>query len=273
MAMSQRVWSAIPCSVFDDDDNEPPTDQLSPPYPIPILLPSRDPIPKISTTTLDRLIRGNLYGIFETLVVLDCRFPYEYEAGHISVAVNLTNLELMRDLDDQFRGRNVCFVFHCAFSHTRGPTWAKIFREFDRLRNLKEGRGPNTYYPNVFVLNGGYKACFTESPGLTLGKYRRMEDLNEREYGLYTQGEANFRSQTARAANWALFSAFAHPTREEPVPEPPRVQQFRSQPCDVQIAPPNLGLALAPPRRTRQKTKCTRQYCFSFRNYRIESRL
>jgi M-phase inducer tyrosine phosphatase len=106
----------------------------------------------------NRAVLLDFDGIFETHIVLDCRFPYEYNAGHISGAVNLTSLELMRDLYDHFCGHNVCFVFHCEFSHTRGPTWAMRFCAFDQLRNLKEAGGLTTHYPNVFILNGGSKA-------------------------------------------------------------------------------------------------------------------
>jgi rhodanese-related sulfurtransferase len=241
--MSELTLSPIPCPVFDDDDDsETFTEEVFPSCPIPILVPSRDPIPRISPAALARLISGEFYGFFEALVVLDCRFPYEFEGGHVWGAINLRSLEEMRDLYDHFLGHTVCFVFHCEFSQVRGSTWAKIFREFVRIRNLEAGRGPTVQHPHVFVLNGGYKSCFEQAYGLTTGEYRPMLELASEEYGLYTQAEANFREQTTRAANSILLSVLADPTRKALITDLPIDRQCFSQPSLLATPPPNHGM-------------------------------
>eukprot|EP00834_Sanchytrium_tribonematis_P004789 NODE_254_length_11700_cov_0.671580.p13 type:complete len:119 gc:universal NODE_254_length_11700_cov_0.671580:5155-4799(-) len=56
----------------------------------------------------------------ETLL-FDCRYPYEYEVGHIPHAKNCHNPEEMLSfLFDQTRySRKI--IFHCEFSSKRGP--------------------------------------------------------------------------------------------------------------------------------------------------------
>ena len=63
----------------------------------------------------------------ETLRIIDCRYPYEYEGGHIQSAENLYTRshvyeEFFRqplELKDPSK-RNI-FIFHCEFSSERAP--------------------------------------------------------------------------------------------------------------------------------------------------------
>ena len=58
--------------------------------------------------------------------ILDCRYPYEYDGGHIQEAVNIWEKDKL--LERFFKepqhptseGRTI-FVFHCEFSSKRGP--------------------------------------------------------------------------------------------------------------------------------------------------------
>ncbi|XP_022257814.1 M-phase inducer phosphatase-like [Limulus polyphemus] len=49
-------------------------------------------------------------------------------------------------------------VFHCEFSSERGPALYKFLREMDRQAN-KECY-PQLYHPEMYILNGGYKAFY-----------------------------------------------------------------------------------------------------------------
>jgi len=59
-------------------------------------------------------------------LVIDCRFDYEYQGGHINNAINITDPEVMKDffLKDRAtieRLMQTVVIFHCEFSQKRGP--------------------------------------------------------------------------------------------------------------------------------------------------------
>ncbi|RZC37212.1 Rhodanese and/or TEBP beta domain containing protein [Asbolus verrucosus] len=82
----------------------------------------------ITPATLARLIRGDFNGNVASYKVIDCRYPYEYEGGHIEGAINVYTkdqcMELLNNLDslqEDTMKRNNILVFHCEFSSERGP--------------------------------------------------------------------------------------------------------------------------------------------------------
>lgn len=56
-------------------------------------------------------------------ILVDCRYPYEYDGGHIKYAVNLYE---QKECDDFFFGEhcnsNRIPIFYCEYSQKRGPT-------------------------------------------------------------------------------------------------------------------------------------------------------
>ena len=91
-----------------------------------------------------------------------CRFPYEFEGGHIRGAMNLcTPLELERALFRDGRptvegsGRTA-IVLHCEYSSRRAPKLWKHLRNLDRTVNLPSY--PQLHYPEIYVLGQGYKS-------------------------------------------------------------------------------------------------------------------
>ena len=72
--------------------------------------------------------------ILYLLINFICRYPYEYEGGHIRGAINIfTKEQLLKDYTEDKLGkkshktdkinvkRNV-LIFHCEFSSERGPS-------------------------------------------------------------------------------------------------------------------------------------------------------
>ncbi|NWY91260.1 MPIP2 phosphatase, partial [Loxia curvirostra] len=148
----------------------------------PHLLPTvegKDPALKyISPGTLAAVLSGHYSSFIESSVVVDCRYPYEYEGGHVKGAVNLplqrdaVEFLLERPIVPQEAGKRVIIIFHCEFSVERGPKMCKFLREKDRSCH----EYPQLHYPELYVLKGGYREFFFQFPGHCEPRdYRPME--------------------------------------------------------------------------------------------------
>ncbi|XP_027788219.2 M-phase inducer phosphatase 1 isoform X1 [Marmota flaviventris] len=115
----------------------------------------------ISPEIMASVLNGKFASVIKEFVIIDCRYPYEYEGGHIKGAVNL---HMEEEVEDYLLkkpivptdGKRVIVVFHCEFSSERGPRMCRYVRERDRLGN----EYPKLHYPELYVLKGGYKEFF-----------------------------------------------------------------------------------------------------------------
>ncbi|KAF6769982.1 hypothetical protein AHF37_11608, partial [Paragonimus kellicotti] len=131
------------------------------------------------------------------LIIVDCRYPYEFRGGHIQGAVNLAEWPKLchflfssccnarstttrtPNYDDAIqrksqvapdvptnkpRASRTTFVLHCEFSSHRAPTLFTLLRNHDRLLHLT--CYPALRYPNVYILRGGYAAFYRHHPEL-----------------------------------------------------------------------------------------------------------
>ncbi|XP_047550955.1 M-phase inducer phosphatase 1 isoform X3 [Lutra lutra] len=115
----------------------------------------------ISPEIMASVLNGKFANLIKQFVIIDCRYPYEYEGGHIKGAVNLHMEEEVEDFLLKkpivpTDGKRVIVVFHCEFSSERGPRMCRYVRERDRLGN----EYPKLHYPELYVLKGGYKEFF-----------------------------------------------------------------------------------------------------------------
>ncbi|XP_029943060.1 M-phase inducer phosphatase 2 [Salarias fasciatus] len=107
-------------------------------------------------------LSGEFDSLVERVVVIDCRYPYEFEGGHIRGAVNLHQEDQVQDfllrtpLVPSLADRRIVVVFHCEFSSERGPRMCRFVRERDRALN----EYPKLHYPELYILKGGYKDFF-----------------------------------------------------------------------------------------------------------------
>lgn len=121
----------------------------------------------ISSETMAGVLRGDYDSDIEQAIIVDCRYPYEFNGGHIQGAKNYyTNERIVQEfMKNPIRpvdgGKRVVLIFHCEFSSERGPRLSRFLRTQDRLAN-KECY-PNLHYPELYLLDGGYKA-FWETP-------------------------------------------------------------------------------------------------------------
>eukprot|EP00698_Gefionella_okellyi_P017584 TRINITY_DN5166_c0_g1_i1.p1 TRINITY_DN5166_c0_g1~~TRINITY_DN5166_c0_g1_i1.p1 ORF type:complete len:395 (-),score=49.67 TRINITY_DN5166_c0_g1_i1:64-1248(-) len=117
----------------------------------------------IAPSTLSDLLDGKYARDFDHVYVVDCRFDYEYEGGHIRTALNLSQPQ---DVEGFFMhptcptGDRVAVVFHCEFSSKRGPKLARYLRELDRA--MHKHCYPQLSFSQVFLLDLGYKQFFAE---------------------------------------------------------------------------------------------------------------
>ncbi|KAK4053860.1 m-phase inducer phosphatase [Microbotryomycetes sp. JL201] len=180
-----------------------------------------DGLMRISAATLNDVQAGLYSSQFSRFMIIDCRFAYEYQGGHIEGAINLSELEaveaaLLSDANlptpctsesARPEGKTV-LIFHCEFSAKRAPTTAKHLRNSDRHRN--HAVYPNIHYPEVYILQGGYAEFFKSFPERCAGGYLAMDDPNrlaERSVNLN-----NFRNQKRQfqRANTFTFGQAQH---------------------------------------------------------------
>ncbi|XP_074848278.1 M-phase inducer phosphatase 2 isoform X2 [Carettochelys insculpta] len=118
----------------------------------------------ISPEMMVAVLNGQFSSLIESCVIVDCRYPYEYEGGHIKGAVNLP---LEQDVEDFLlkkpivpfdMHKRVIVIFHCEFSSERGPRMCRFVRKKDRASN----EYPNLHYPELYILKGGYKEFFPQ---------------------------------------------------------------------------------------------------------------
>lgn len=69
------------------------------------------------------LIQGKYDSYYKKILIIDCRYTYEYKGGHIINAINVNQSD---DLEEIFYSllkdsQNICIIFHCEFSSHRGP--------------------------------------------------------------------------------------------------------------------------------------------------------
>eukprot|EP00339_Tiarina_fusa_P009838 CAMPEP_0117058712 /NCGR_PEP_ID=MMETSP0472-20121206/40786_1 /TAXON_ID=693140 ORGANISM="Tiarina fusus, Strain LIS" /NCGR_SAMPLE_ID=MMETSP0472 /ASSEMBLY_ACC=CAM_ASM_000603 /LENGTH=457 /DNA_ID=CAMNT_0004776143 /DNA_START=136 /DNA_END=1510 /DNA_ORIENTATION=- len=144
-------------------------------------LPSRikDACEFISASTVVNLLQGEYVDKFDQVLIVDCRYTYEYQGGHIPNAISILPAERDERLRELFLTNpepknRVAIVFHCEFSSKRGPATYRRLRELDR-----EAHGCNyndLYYPYLYVMEGGYQNFFQAYPQVCQGVYVEMKD-------------------------------------------------------------------------------------------------
>jgi M-phase inducer phosphatase len=151
----------------------------------------------ISVDTMRSLLMGEFDDCVSSFKIIDCRYPYEYEGGHIHGAINLyTQDQIIEELVNKkapevpnVNGRNI-LIFHCEFSSERGPKLSRFLRNHDRMSSSY----PALQYPEVYLLHGGYKEFFQNNSDLCDPQsYRPMLDTN------YSNEYKHFR---AKSKSW-----------------------------------------------------------------------
>jgi rhodanese-related sulfurtransferase len=164
--------------------------------PLPIV-PHEGRVPYITSDTMHRLLSGEYCHHFNEIYVVDCRFAYEFDGGHILNAMNINNPSLLKDRFFHTILSKAAIIFHCEFSQCRGPEMAAFFRKLDRKMN--ESSYPKLHYPNVYILQGGFSEFWRLNSADVEGTYVRMLDEAARATGELVAANAAFKENFQRA--------------------------------------------------------------------------
>ncbi|KAG5848203.1 hypothetical protein ANANG_G00095970 [Anguilla anguilla] len=132
------------------------------PFALPTVEGKHQDLKYITPEMMVAALNGQFSRLVERILVIDCRYPYEFEGGHIKGALNLHQEEQVEEVLlktpvlPSCPEKRVLLVFHCEFSSERGPRMCRFVRERDRMLN----EYPNLHYPELYVLKGGYKEFF-----------------------------------------------------------------------------------------------------------------
>ncbi|MBN3301188.1 MPI1B phosphatase, partial [Amia calva] len=151
---------------------------------LPIVSGRHQDLKYITAETLSAVLAGQFSSLVESCVLVDCRYPYEYEGGHIKGALNLSTPEgaahhfLHTPMAPQCPNRRLILVLHCEYSSERAPRAARFLRREDRRVN----EYPALHYPELYILKGGYKDFFPQYKELCVPQsYCPMNSSDHRE--------------------------------------------------------------------------------------------
>ncbi|KAK2021504.1 Rhodanese-like protein, partial [Colletotrichum zoysiae] len=122
-------------------------------------------IPMISAGTMNDIVNGTFDNRFAERIILDCRFKYEIDGGRIRGADHYPyeNERLLSErLFGETRSRPTLIVLYCEFSLLRAPAIANYIRSADRATHVHDY--PLLDYPDLYILDGGYHAFFSQFP-------------------------------------------------------------------------------------------------------------
>ena len=88
-----------------------------------------DPLKRIHHETLLSVLDGKYASLYDEHVIVDCRFPYEYEGGHVEGALNINTIDALHSQFFLFdNNAQLCtpikrnlIIFHCEYSAHRAP--------------------------------------------------------------------------------------------------------------------------------------------------------
>ncbi|XP_014260495.1 M-phase inducer phosphatase-like isoform X2 [Cimex lectularius] len=183
---------------------------FSKPFALPLTPGKHQDLKSITCETLAHLINGKYEDTVASFKIIDCRYPYEYEGGHIKGAINLytcdhISKELLQCKEkpretSQTTKRDI-LVFHCEFSSERGPFLSRFLRKEDRAGNDY----PNLHYPEMYLLHGGYSEFYRHYNEMCEPRsYRTMQDPAH---------QTEFKHFKAKSKSWAPGSHKKHTIR------------------------------------------------------------
>lgn len=169
---------------------------------------SQDLMLRIDENEMYKIISGQYDDHFDEYIVIDCRFPYEFNGGHI---INAMNVSDQNDLEERLIANHSMdekrrlLIFHCEYSIFRGPTMASHLRKIDRIYNAD--CYPRLFYPDIVVLEGGYKKFFDSfKECCTPQAYVEMKDIKHKRTCQMEMSKVLQASKLTRARSFNQFN-------------------------------------------------------------------
>ncbi|XP_071167163.1 M-phase inducer phosphatase-like [Mytilus edulis] len=131
---------------------------------LPTITGKHSDLKSITPQTLADVVNGDYDDVISDYKIIDCRYPYEFEGGHIRRAENIYLHETILHLLQEPTKDKQIVIFHCEFSSERGPKMLRFLRSKDR--ELNKENYPSLNFPEIYLLDNGYKALFNEQPEL-----------------------------------------------------------------------------------------------------------
>ena len=92
---------------------------------LPYFKTEEESLPRISKDTMIDVLDGKYDQSYKRAIIVDCRFEYEYEGGHIDGAINFNNKEELAtrlfETDDLESSNKSLLILHCEYSAHRAP--------------------------------------------------------------------------------------------------------------------------------------------------------
>ncbi|KAJ5432299.1 M-phase inducer phosphatase [Penicillium daleae] len=185
-----------------------------------------DTLPRIGKHTLLELLDGKFNDRFDHIMIVDCRFEYEYEGGHINGALNYNDKErLAGELFGAPKPRTA-LILHCEYSAHRAPIMAKYIRHHDRAVNIDSY--PNLTYPDLYILDGGYSSFYAEHRAFCYPQNYVEMNADGHEFACERGlGKVKQRSKLNRAQTFA-FGQHSSPQMEDSPTGRPRLGNDRN---------------------------------------------
>lgn len=173
-----------------------------------------DLLPRIDDFEMYKILCGEYNNEFDEFIIIDCRFNYEFNGGHIDGAINISSQQHLEELlinsrpdvsKEPASRRKQLIIFHCEFSIFRGPTMASHLRKCDRI--LNRNNYPLLSYPDIVILEGGYKRFYdTYSHRCFPQGYIEMKDINYQEHCEFELDKVRQANKLTRAKSHNQFS-------------------------------------------------------------------
>lgn len=176
-----------------------------------------DGLPRITQDTMADILDTKHSSKYENVIIIDCRFEYEYEGGHIESAVNFNDKQLLAD--ELFKNgtspSDTLLIFHCEYSVHRAPLTAKYIRSHDRNVNMENY--PRLTYPEMYILDGGYSRFYGEQPSKCYPQnYVEMNDERHEQDCERGMAKVKSRPKLSRAQTFAFGQAGSDDMEDSP---------------------------------------------------------
>ncbi|KAF1314603.1 M-phase inducer phosphatase, partial [Globisporangium splendens] len=140
----------------------------------------------ISPQTVSMLLNGDFDAHLAAFVLIDCRFSYEYDGGKLKGSQSLCD---PASVEERFLWSpakdctRTALIFYCEFSANRAPKMLRHVRNLDRWIHAE--KYPELFYPELYLIDGGYKHCYETIKTYTPMNHKGFTDTCKQEFALW----------------------------------------------------------------------------------------